>query len=32
MIFIEECNNPKSVSIFLRAGLEKQFDDEHAYC
>ena len=27
MVFIEGCNNPKSVSIFLRAGLEKQLDD-----
>lgn len=27
MVFIEGCDNPKSVSIFLRGGLEKQLDD-----
>ena len=27
MVFVEECDNPKAVSILLRAGLERQLDE-----
>jgi len=27
MVFVEECENPKAVSILLRAGLERQLDE-----
>lgn len=27
MVFVEKCDNPKSVSLLLRAGLERQIDE-----
>ena len=27
MVFVEECENPKAVSVLLRAGLERQLDE-----
>jgi len=27
MVFIEKCNNPRSVSVLIRAGLEKMIDE-----